>query len=105
MIPRPYGGSVAARSRGLRIVGVIARQVAELLALAGARHQVLGLLLGGRHLLGRLAFRGDHDLAEEHLLLAHVFGLVLFVVLLQLGLGDVDVAQLTSCPITRCVSI
>ena len=52
-----HGADVAAVLPGFGVVGIIARQVAEFFALAAASHQVFGLLLRRRHLLGRLAFR------------------------------------------------
>ena len=89
-----HGPDLAAVLGGLDVIGVVARQVGELLALLGARHQILGLLLGNRDLFRRLAFGGDHDLAEEDLrILAHEFRLVLFVVLLHLGFGHDHVAH------------
>ena len=96
------GGSDAAVARRLRIVGIVARQVGELLALARPRHQVLGFLLGGGGLFGRLALGGDQNLAEEDLLLAHELASCARRSTCAGPASGMLIREPTSWPITRC---
>src|SRR5262249_45065250 len=84
------GRQLAAIASGLGIVGIGAHEVGELLAFAGGGDDILGLFFRGGRLFGSLAFGGEQDLAQEDLFFAHVFGLVLVVILFQISLGDVD---------------
>ena len=65
-------------------VGIVASHFREPLALARARHQVFGFLLGGRHAGVVLAFGRDQNLLQGDLFLADEFRLVLVVILFQL---------------------
>ncbi len=47
------------------------------------RHQVLGLLFGGRHARGILAFGGDQNLLQNNALIAHELHFVLVVIFLD----------------------
>ena len=64
-------------------VGVVASHLRESLAPARARHQILGLLLGGRHARVVLAFGGDQDFLQDDAFFAHEIRFVLVVILLD----------------------
>ena len=86
----PVAGQFTAIAGGFQIVGIGRREVAEFLALARTRHQVLGFSFSGCNLLGSLTLGGNHDLLQENSLIAHEIIFVLFIVFLHFRLGNVD---------------
>src|ERR1700676_3489674 len=101
MVAALEGRQAAAILGGGNVIGVIARQIAELFALSRARHEIGGFLLPSSDLLRGLAFGRDQDLAQKNLLFAREFGLVLVVIfpLIRFRDGDLGADLLGDYPL------